>query len=266
MAIKKFGYQNLNKDDGRNEELARILDMHKNSDYVISGSKAMTPFFSEAFNINSSKIHEIGSPIVDYLLRNKETIKENVYSKYPEFKNKKNVLYVPTFRKGRKIQDFDLINNFDYENYNLIIKYHSLTKKKINDTRVYDCSDFCSFDLLTVADYIITDYSSIAAEASLFDKPILFYAYDLEEYKKKNGLNIDLYEEMPGCVFKDATSLLNKIKEDNFNTQDIINFRDKSVSNTSGTSPLLLIQYILSHIGEAHEENKVLSSVIYKSK
>lgn len=267
MAVKKFGYQNLNEDDGRKEEIATILNMHKNYDYIVSGSKAMSIYFCEAFGVNIEKIHEIGSPTIDYLIKNKETLKEKIYSLYPDLKAKPNVLYVPTFRKGRELCDDDLINNFDYQNYNLIIKYHVSTKKKILDSRVFECKSVSSIDLLTIADYIITDYSSIAAEASLFNKPILYYVYDIDEYKEKNGLNIDLYSEMPDCVYKDAIALLDKIKKNDFNYENIKKFRKKYVNNINGTSAALLVDYIISNLKEvSYEQDKILSSYIYEEK
>ena len=51
-----------------------------------------------------------------------------------------------------------------------------------------------TFDLLRIADYIITDYSAVAFEASILNKPIYFYVYDIEDYKKTRGLNIDLLD------------------------------------------------------------------------
>ena len=38
-------------------------------------------------------------------------------------------------------------------------------------------------------------------------KPVYFYTYDLEEYARDTGLNIDLEAEMPGCVYRDAAAL-----------------------------------------------------------
>lgn len=45
-AIKKFGYQTLNYEDGMNYKIAKMLCMHKNYDYVISGSTAMNKYYS----------------------------------------------------------------------------------------------------------------------------------------------------------------------------------------------------------------------------
>ena len=55
-AIKKFGYQSIGYKDGVNKTIAKILKMHANYDYVISGSEAMKPYFAEAFKIDKEKI------------------------------------------------------------------------------------------------------------------------------------------------------------------------------------------------------------------
>ncbi|NYO26448.1 CDP-glycerol glycerophosphotransferase family protein, partial [Salmonella enterica] len=49
--------------------------------------------------------------------------------------------------------------------------------------------DLDSTSLVIMADLIISDYSSIPIEASLINKPTLFYVYDEKEYEKVRGLN-----------------------------------------------------------------------------
>ena len=52
-AIKKFGLQV--KKDKREEMEARIMHMHENYDVIVSSSKAMTPYFAEAFGYSEDK-------------------------------------------------------------------------------------------------------------------------------------------------------------------------------------------------------------------
>ena len=39
-------------------------------------------------------------------------------------------------------------------------------KLDINSTKVYTCDEFSAIELLSVCDYLITDYSAIALEAA----------------------------------------------------------------------------------------------------
>ena len=65
-----------------------------------------------------------------------------------------------------------------------------------------------------MADIIISDYSSLPIEASLLDKPTLFYVYDEEKYDKIRGLN-QFYKAIPQR-YKATTEeeLIVKIKND----------------------------------------------------
>ena len=55
-AIKKFGYQSLNKKEGRGTKIAKIMNMHKNYNYVIAPSDTTADFYKEAFGIDKDKI------------------------------------------------------------------------------------------------------------------------------------------------------------------------------------------------------------------
>ena len=182
-AIKKFGYQSLNKKEGRGTDIAKLMNMHKNYSHVLAPSKATAKFYSEAFGIESEKIIINGLPRLDYILSNKNKISE-FYDDYPNYYNKKIIFYAPTFRKSLDSVDVMklLEENIDFSKYNLIIKLHPLDKRHVSKYTVN--KKYNTYDLLKIADYIITDYSAVAFEASILDKPIYFYLYDIGNYKK----------------------------------------------------------------------------------
>ena len=53
----------------------------------------------------------------------------------------------------------------------------------INDKRIINMSFEEEGPLLVASDILITDYSSIIFEYSIMERPMIFYAYDLETYK-----------------------------------------------------------------------------------
>ena len=82
--------------------------------------------------------------------------------------------------------------------------------------------------LLAVSDCLITDYSSIVFEYCLFERPIIFYAYDLERFQKDGR---DFYEDyerfVPGPVVKDQKEL-EQLWQTGFGTGDRVkNFREQ---------------------------------------
>lgn len=244
-AVKKFGYQSLDLKGGHSSSIAYSMSMHKNYDYVISGSDAMTPFFSEAFNTPKEKFLSYGLPRMDYLINDHDKIARSIYEKYKDLKKKEVILYVPTFRKGEDNKVTDLIECVDLDKYNLIIKQHPNKKINITDSKVLTCPDFTSLELLTIADYIITDYSAISIEASVLNKPIYFYLYDYNDYCSNNGVNIDLYQEMKSCCFEDAKSLYKSIESKKYDLKLVKKFCNKYVTNQNGDSTKRIVDLIL---------------------
>ena len=227
-AIKKFGYQSIGKIDGINPSVAKILKMHSGYDYVISGSEGMAPFFAEAFNVPIDKVLNIGTPTVDYLREDHSSIKKSILKKYPKLKNKINVLYSPTFRNNKHFSYEDLISNTDFDKVNLIITYHSKVEDVYNDDRVVTIpsSEFSVFDVLTVCDYVISDYSALLVDAAFANKKVLMYLYDYDEYSKNNGVNLDFFGMFKHLSYKNAKDVMNVINNDKYNDKEYKKFKE----------------------------------------
>ena len=78
------------------------------------------------------------------------------------------------------------------------------------DSRVKDLTNEKSIDdVLLAADVLITDYSSIMFDYGILGRPMLFYVYDLEDYRDKlRGFNIDLENEAPGPLLKTTEDVI----------------------------------------------------------
>lgn len=242
-AIKKFGYQTIGYPDGLNPDVAKMLCMHENYDYVISGSKAMNKYFAEAFNIDVKKVLEIGTPTIDYLLQEDNDTKNRLFKKYPKMKKKINVLYSPTFRSDGRDNTQEVIDKFDTKKVNLILTFHPKTDAVINkDVICVDRNEFSTFDVLKVVDYVITDYSALAMDACVVNKKLMFYVYDYEQYDEENGINIDLFKELPGCTSRNIEDLVKVIENAEYNDKAYQKFRKKYVSNLNGDSTKKLVE------------------------
>lgn len=66
--------------------------------------------------------------------------------------------------------------------------------------------------LLRRTDVLITDYSSIYIDFLLLDRPILHFAYDLEDYRRERGFLYDPGSAFGGPRFEDFVSLLNHLE------------------------------------------------------
>lgn len=245
-AIKKFGKQVIDKKEGSNSVVANIMDMHKNYTFVTCASKATREFYAEAFGIEKEKILVIGMPRIDYLLGKNNQINEKVeklLEEYPKLKEKQNILYVPTFRKGESTPVKEIIKKVDNTKYNLIIRLHPLEKTNVDKKYIID-SKYSTFDLLKIADYVITDYSAIAFETVVINKPIFFYLYDLNEYENNRGLNVKLKKEMKSVTFNNINDIISVIEEDKYPYEEYQKFKDKYIETKDINNSKRIIEHI----------------------
>lgn len=242
-ALKKFGYAALGNEEGKDPEISKILQMHRNYDYVICSSENCVSYYEEAFRIEKEKMIIASLPRVDLLVDSKKIgfTQEKIYKTYPNLRKKKNILYVPTFRMNAKMQEKvqDLIAKIDLTKYNLIVKLHPLTKENMELGQVLECEEYSALELLDIADYVISDYSAFIFEVAVAQKPLFLYTFDLEEYIQQRGFFIDYCKEMPSKQYRSAGEVSNAIERDEFDMQKIKQFADKYVEYKSGCSQKL---------------------------
>ena len=247
-AIKKFGHQTIGAKTGANEKTAQIMCMHKNYDYVLAPSYATGKLYQKAFNVVEDKIKYIGMPRIDYILEKDEQKNNEIYEMYPILKEKKNILYVPTYRKGEKVELDEFIEKIDTKKFNLIVKLHPLDLKEYNymekEGVIYEqkCK---TYDLLKIADSVITDYSSLSVEASLLDIPIYFYTYDLEKYKIDTGINFDFESEPIGKYKANNASELVSLLNQEYDYDVLKKFKEKYISVDTENCTKQIVEFIV---------------------
>lgn len=232
--LKKAGYSIVNKTEGRKQTLAKTLKMHNNYDYILVSSDNLRKPFQKVFNCSNSQLITLPLPRVD-LLKNKKYHENNcikIFEEYPIMKDKKNILYVPTFRKNEDCHQnkiYELISNVNFEEYNLIIKLHPLSKIKIENNNVINDNKFSSIEMISACDFVISDYSTIIYEAAIAKKPLFFYAFDKDNYKGNRGFFINYEKEMPGLISGDSKEIITAIENQNFNLRKVNQFLNKYV-------------------------------------
>ena len=207
--LKRFGLSSSGRSQGRDEKLAKAMNMHKNYDCALcSGPECVAPF-AEAFGMEHSRMIPLGMPRIDYLTEEKYTSasKNAILAAYPQLDNgRENIVYVPTFRRGEGLGDdymeaaFDRIRTaVDYSRCNLVIKAHSGEERIFTDSadNRMDGSRFMGMDFIAVADYVVSDYSAIIFEAAVAGKPVVLYCFDWDDYDAGRGFYIDYFGDIP---------------------------------------------------------------------
>ena len=220
--IKKFG-QDANV--GRIKELERRAN--ETTTHLIVNAKEWKEKYSHIFGIKKEKTFVTGMPRTD-LLFEKEKQEERVeafYERNPNLIGKKLVLYAPTFRDenlGEQSLPLDLEEMLEKLPEDVVIglKLHPFVANQFHYTgkekeRIIDFSKESNLNtLLFASQSLITDYSSIVFEYVLLNKPIYFYAYDLEKFSEHGRGFYEEYESyVPGPVAKTTKELLEQMIE-----------------------------------------------------
>lgn len=240
-AVKKFSLQAVGKAQGRDSGVSKALCMHKNYDFVIAPSKKTAEYYCEAFGCSEDKIFIANLPRADVILdgtnRRDEFIKLN-----PEYEGKKIIAYLPTFRNNDDKIIESLYKTFESDNeIKLVISAHPLSK--VSEKYKFN-GNFGTYDLMKLADGIITDYSACAFEASLLNKPLWFYIPDYETYKNEQGLNTDMPKILPNACFYDANELLTAIKSGKYDLEKLNGFSRDFVENRGNNNTNYLADFI----------------------
>lgn len=250
-AFKKFG--------GSVENASMLKMISQNTDYLIVTSKNIEDFYSEAFQIDKSKIRSLGLPRADYYFENHDVdeLKKNFYKRYNLDSNKKIILYAPTFRENEKFNnvfnylDLAKFNERLSDDYTLILRLHpKINKFYSSDIKIegdyIDCSDYKNEqELMLLADILITDYSSIMIEFGLLNKPIVFFAYDLDNYlSNERGFYLNYKNDLPGPIVHTTEELIECI-EKGVDTSNLDSFLKTQFDEIDGNSSKRVVDFAL---------------------
>ena len=208
-------------------EMAKIDS--KKCDLLLSGCKYSTEIFKRAFWYEG-EIFEKGTPRSDMLLKNNNEISEKVKKLLGISKNRKLILYAPTFRKGDSLE----VYNVDYQKvieatkkkyggqWSFLVRLHphlvSKSKDLIHGENVIDATKYDDIqELLVSSDILISDYSSLMFDFALTEKPCFLYVPDLEEYIKNDRKLYFNIKELPFINSLSNDDLINSINYFNDN-------------------------------------------------
>lgn len=178
--------------------------------YVFASSEYFIPIIKKKFAVDDEHVYICGHPRNDWMFRDDIKYKLGSFSK--------NIIWLPTFRKSKKMGYIDVntsriipffeINELDELdqllksiNVQVIVKLHPFqdleyTKRKFTNIMLYSDSEFTMkgydlYRLLGQVDALITDYSSVFYDYLLLDRPIGFTEDDEKEYLVNRGFAVD---------------------------------------------------------------------------
>lgn len=206
--------------------LRRISD-EKPSHYALATSKSMSDILASAFGCKSSHVFAVGHPRNDILFKGGlkdifTPVEKDIINKLIYYKNKgkRIIFYAPTFRDSESmffdIVDMDKWNTFLAEhNYVLFTKLHVKSKlkeqfKNMKLSNIKDISaDIDTYTVLSYAEMLVVDYSSIYLDYMMLNRPVICFPYDYEVYlKNSRECYFDYKDFMPEVEAKTMEELL----------------------------------------------------------
>lgn len=258
-AIKQFGLKDPSIIDRSKFAHDRFKKVYQKFNYVVVGSEKMGNIFRESFAINPDQIMRTGIPRTDFFFDHKAIKDAQQFMKknYPMINNKKVILYAPTYRDNQlNVANLRLNINQMYnamkDDHVLLLRLHPAVKCQLTNNYsnfIIDVSNYPDLNhLLAIADLLITDYSSIPFEFSLLNKPMIFYAYDLEEYTKDRGFWEDYEQLVPGPVVKSTEKLIEIIQNEKFDLNKVKLFAEQWNQYSRGYSSEHLVQSLYTQV------------------
>lgn len=269
-AFKKFSYSTRDSKWGLESKLFDRYKVHKSYTDIVASGGFIVPEYTEAFNAGDGIIKVLGVPRTDVYFDSDfvKAQKDILLKTYPRLSGKRLVLWAPTFRGNNmrssyndKAIDFvKLAASLDSDTV-FLIKLHpfassvltfSEEEKEAIGEKILNISDTVSTETaLCCADVVITDYSSLIFEYALLSRPMIFYAYDLDEYEKERGFYYDYRSFVPGKIAKNTDELIDCIKnaEKDFDKKAVEAFKNKFMSACDGHSTERIFQQLIAGNG-----------------
>ena len=249
-AFKKFGRSTAELKFGSSAATLDKYPNYGNLTHVTVSSPEVIWAYEEAMHLPKGIVKATGVSRTDQFYDKEfvESRKQKLYEIMPEAKDKKVILYAPTFRghvataSSPDRIDFERFCRELGDEYVIVCKHHPFVKNPpiIPEELQHFARDLTKYlsieDLLCCADICISDYSSLVFEYSLFEKPMIFYAYDYDNYCDWRGFYYDYSEFTPGPVVQTEDELLNSIKniDTQFDKQKVIDFKEKFMGSCDG--------------------------------
>ena len=207
-------------------------------DYALVPGPVFVKTKSLLWNCDPDRLLMMGYPRYDWMLA-PSLQKTEILKRLFGWKGDKAVLWMPTFRKSelggcaeneielpyqlpavrnrKELEEIDLFLRM--KKMLLIIKKHPLQTGWSQDTQEFTNIRYVSeamlekeklqlYELIGISDALISDYSSVAVDYLLLDRPLGYVLADYEIYREKRGFVFeDPLEYMPGEKIYNACDL-----------------------------------------------------------
>lgn len=241
-----------------------IITESKNWSYLVGPNAYSTEILARAFHFKGPVI-ESGYPRNDALNNPEPSKIAKIRQNLNIDPKKKVVLYAPTWRDDQFFEkgkyrfefqfDIEKLKKEHGEDIVVLARMHYLVSESFDFKQygdfILDVSNYYDIaDLYLISDVLITDYSSVFFDYAVLNRPIIFYMYDLEDYRDRlRGFYFDIEAEAPGKILKEQDELFAEItrslKEGHADEEQFKRFQDRFCEWEDGRSSERVVNRML---------------------
>lgn len=256
-AFKKWGYSTADLKWGADRKSLERYPIHNTYTDVTVSASGVVKYYAEAFNCSQDIIKPLGVPRTDVYFDQSfvSSARDEILKIYPEIGQRKIILYAPTFRGNSILTsymdlklDIERMSEALSDEFVLLYKLHPQTAKRFPldeqerkkySNFVFDISLGVRIDTaMCAADMLISDYSSVIFEYSLLVRPMIFFAYDLEEYDRDRSFYNKYEDFVPGEIVRDTEGIISAVRavQNSFDRQRVESFKEEFMNACDGHS------------------------------
>ena len=274
-AFKKWGFSTAEAIFGGSREEKERHPYYENLDLVCVSSPEVIWAYEEAMGLEGRGIVQptgVAASDVFFDQAFLDNARKSIEGAIPEIANKKIVLYAPTFRgrvkhaKAPDALDIGLFVRELGEDYVLLVKNHPFVRDELlldpaNEGFVFDIthdSRIAYAQVLAAADVLITDYSSVVFDFCLLNRPMCFFAYDIEDYNDWRGFYYNYDEMTPGPIFTETEQIIGWIHNlpEAYDAEEMRAFREKFMQSCDGRSTSRILDFMFNEAVTADQGGK----------
>jgi CDP-ribitol ribitolphosphotransferase len=260
-AFKRIGHSVRDASFGAGVALTERVAIHAGYDLCLVGSPAAAPHYAEAFGLPLDRFRwDLGIPRTDLFFDapRRAAAEAEVRRRYDIPAGQRVILWAPTFRGDRVTEardpaalDLAALAGALGSDHLLLLRLHPFVRARTEIPAgaagfVRDVSDHPDInELMLVADVLVTDYSSAIFEFSLLERPMAFFAPDLEAYERERGFYAGYRGWVPGPVFEQTGSLARWLRDGPRETERVRRFAETSFAVADGHATERLTDEVL---------------------
>lgn len=259
-AFKRFGHSLRDASFGADEALTSRVRIHANYDVCLVGSPSAATHYADAFDLSIDRVRwDLGIPRTDLFFGEAAAdAAADVRRRYRLPHGCRVVLFAPTFRGGRVTEarsdtglDLNALAAALGRDHVVLVRLHPFVREDLPSAAplsesVIDVSDHPDINaLMLVSDVLVTDYSSAIFEFSLLERPMAFFAPDLEVYERERGFFVDYRRWVPGPVFDTTEALAQWLRDGPVDLERVRRFKADSFAVADGNASERVVERLL---------------------